>query len=204
MADTRYDFLKDSFFNIYTPVETPKVELNLPLFDSPIDISSWASGISSTGIPIAKSKEQEETPQQTRYTMVVNNTEEAPIQQVHVNKETKNMNLDISFEDLLKEEGVHAIITSGYRPGAIAASGKPSHHATKNGAFDVVPTNGNFEDLRKEIYGNPRIVAWLKNKGWGILEETNPEIKRKTHATGDHWHFGPDKKAVEQFNSNLA
>jgi len=57
MADTKYDFLRDSFFNVYTPVETPKVELNLPLFDKPIDISSWASGISESGIPIVKSKE---------------------------------------------------------------------------------------------------------------------------------------------------
>lgn len=79
MADTKYDFLRDSFFNVYTPVETPKVELNLPLFDKPIDISSWASGISSSGIPIVKPKEQEQTPQQTRYTMVVDNTEEVPI-----------------------------------------------------------------------------------------------------------------------------
>lgn len=79
MADTKYDFLKDSFFNVYTPVETPKVELKLPLFDSPIDISSWASGISESGIPIVKPKEQEQTPQQIRYTMIVDNAEEAPI-----------------------------------------------------------------------------------------------------------------------------
>ena len=88
MADTRYDFLKDSFFNVYTPVETPKVELNLPLFDKPIDISSWASGISEFGIPIVKPKEQEQTSQQTRYTMVVDNTEEKPITSQEQTQET--------------------------------------------------------------------------------------------------------------------
>lgn len=88
MADTRYDFLKDSFFNVYTPVETPRVELKLPLFDSPIDISSWASGISEFGIPIVKPKEQEQTSQQTRYTMVVDNTEEKPITSQEQTQET--------------------------------------------------------------------------------------------------------------------
>ena len=84
MTDTRYDFLRDSFFNVYTPVETPKVELNLPLFDKPIDISSWASGISPSGIPIVKPREQEQTsqqtPQQTNYSIIIDNAEEIPIQ----------------------------------------------------------------------------------------------------------------------------
>ena len=80
MADTRYDFLKDSFFNVYTPVETPKVELKLPLFDSPIDVSSWVSRISPSGVPIVKPKEQEQTPQQTNYSIIIDNAEEIPIQ----------------------------------------------------------------------------------------------------------------------------
>lgn len=199
----KYDFLSDSFSNnflTYTPVE-----LDFPLNDSPIDISDWASGISPLGIPIVKStintsssqedNQESESTQKTR--IRVNNTEEVPIIDY-------NQNNEISFEDLLKQEGVHARITSGYRENSKTSSGKTSHHATKGGAYDVVPTDGNFENLRKEIYGNPRIVAWMKNKGWGILEETNPEIKRRTGATGDHWHFGPDKIAVQQFNQNLS
>ena len=199
----KYDFLSDSFTNnflTYTPVE-----LEFPLNDSPIDISDWASGISPLGIPIVKStintsssqedNQESESTQKTR--IRVNNTEEVPI----INYNYDN---EISFEDLLKQEGVHARITSGYRENSKTSSGKTSHHATKGGAYDIVPTDGNFENLRREIYGNPRIVAWMKNKGWGILEETNPEIKRRTGATGDHWHFGPDKIAVQQFNQNLS
>ena len=208
----KYDFLSDSFSNnflTYTPVE-----LDFPLNDSPVDISDWASGISPLGIPIVKfttntssSKEEDQKTESTQETRVrVNNTKEIPIINYDWNNVTSKTNYDneISFEDLLKQEGVHARITSGYRENSKTSSGKTSHHATKGGAYDIVPTDGDFENLRREIYGNPRIIAWMKNKGWGILEETNPEIKRKTGATGDHWHFGPDKIAVQQFNQNLS
>lgn len=193
----KYDFLSDSFTNnflTYTPVE-----LEFPLNDSPIDISDWATGISSLGIPIVKStidtSSSNETESPQKPGLKIYNTEETPISQY---------DNEISFEDLLKQEGVHAKITSGYRENSKTSSGKVSHHATKGGAYDVVPTDGDFENLRREIYGNPRIVAWMKNKGWGILEETNPEIKRRTGATGDHWHFGSDETAVQQFNQNLS
>lgn len=221
MAQTKYNFLSDSFSNnflTYTPVE-----LDFPLNDSPIDISDWASEISPLGIPIVKStidtsssSEEEQETESTQKTRIrVNNTEEVPIINYNQNNGTSTTNQnngtskvnydnEISFEDLLKQEGVHARITSGYRENSKTSSGKVSHHATKGGAYDVVPTDGDFENLRREIYGNPRIVAWMKKKGWGILEETNPKIKRRTGATGDHWHFGPDKIAVQQFNQNLS
>ena len=231
MAQTKYNFLSDSFssnFLTYTPVE-----LDFPLNDSPIDISDWATEISPLGIPIVKStidtsssKEEEQETESTQKTRIrVNNTEEVPIINYNQNNGTSTTNYDkgtsktnqdnngtsktsydneISFENLLKQEGVHARITSGYRENSKTSSGKTSHHATRGGAYDVVPTDGDFENLRREIYENPRIVAWMKNKGWGILEETNPEIKRRTGATGDHWHFGPDRMAVQQFNQNLS
>lgn len=208
----KYDFLSDSFSNnflTYTPVE-----LDFPLNDSPVDISDWASGISPLGIPIVKptintssSKKEDQETESTQETRIrVNNTKEVPIINYNQNNVTSKTNYDneVSFEDLLKQEGVHARITSGYRENSKTSFGKTSHHATKGGAYDIVPTDGDFENLRREIYGNPRIIAWMKNKGWGILEETNPEIKRRTGATGDHWHFGPDKIAVQQFNQNLS
>lgn len=117
------------------------------------------------------------------------------------------INPNISLEDLLKQEGVNAKITSGYRKGAVSKNGNKSNHSHLQedgtaGAYDVVPTDGNFENLRKEIYGNPRIVSWLKAKGWGILEETTPDIMRKTGATGKHWHFGPDTAAIDMSIKN--
>jgi hypothetical protein len=29
-------------------------------------------------------------------------------------------------------------------------------------AYDIVPINGNFEELLNLIYSNPRIVSWFK------------------------------------------
>lgn len=121
---------------------------------------------------------------------------------------SKDPNLkNLSLEQLLKEEGVHAKITSGYRKGSKTSNGNNSNHSHLDenghaGAYDLVPTDGNFETLRQEIYGNPRIVEWLKNKNWGILEETSKDVMRKTGATGKHWHFGPDTAAINMSKQN--
>lgn len=195
MAKAKYNFLNDNFL-VYEAVETPKVELKMPLWDKAQDISSWAYGLSSTGIPLVgtfKPKEEESSEEGPKF--IINNSDEIPDDFY-----TEN----VSFSDLLKQEGIHAKITSGYRENAVAANGKPSNHSIVNGAYDIVPLDGySFEDLRKEIYSNPRIISWLQNKKWGILEETTPEIKSKTNATGNHWHFGPDPGALKQFNENL-
>lgn len=53
MADLKYNFLGDSF-TTFENVEIPKVELNFPTLNSPIDISDWATGFSSSGTPIVK------------------------------------------------------------------------------------------------------------------------------------------------------
>ena len=114
------------------------------------------------------------------------------------NKET------ISLPDLLKQEGVDFTITSGYRPNAITKSGHKSNHSIEGGAYDIKPTNGKtFEDLKNEIYSNPTIVQWMNDHGWGIIEETTPEVMAKTGATGKHWHFGPDSMGVANFKKRL-
>ena len=114
------------------------------------------------------------------------------------NKET------ISLPDLLKQEGVDFTITSSYRPNAVTKSGHKSNHSIEGGAYDIKPTNGKtFEDLKNEIYSNPTIVQWMTDHGWGIIEETTPEVMAKTGATGKHWHFGPDSMGVENFKKRL-
>ena len=49
----QYNFLDDNF-TVYESVETPKVQLNMPLMNEPLDISDWAIGVSSSGTPIVK------------------------------------------------------------------------------------------------------------------------------------------------------
>ena len=115
-----------------------------------------------------------------------------------LNKET------ISLPDLLKQEEVDFTITSSYRPNAVTKSGHKSNHSIEGGAYDIKPTNGKtFEDLKNEIYSNPTIVQWMNDHGWGIIEETTPEVMAKTGATGKHWHFGPDSMGVENFKKRL-
>lgn len=198
MAQTKYNFL-DNSFTTFENVESPKLIRKSSLFgDEDFSNIPGIFGMSSDGIPIYNNITEEKTEPAKIVSLELEHPNEVPI------ISTPQYDTDISFEDLLKEEGVHARITSGYRENAKASSGKPSHHSIKGGAYDIVPTTGNFEDLRKEIYGNPRIVAWMKNKNWGILEETTPEIMRKTKATGPHWHFGPDEEARKNFNQNLS
>lgn len=107
---------------------------------------------------------------------------------------------DISLPDLLKQEGVHAYITSGYRPGAKTSSGKTSNHSIEGGAYDIKPSEGyTWKDLTKEIYSNKKIRDWMEEHGWGILEETDAATMKKTGATGPHWHFGPDSAAISNW-----
>lgn len=114
------------------------------------------------------------------------------------NKET------ISLPDLLKQQGVDFTITSSYRPNAVTKSGHKSNHSIEGGAYDIKPTNGKtFEDLKNEIYSNPTIVQWMNDHGWGIIEETTPEVMAKTGAIGKHWHFGPDSMGVANFKKRL-
>ena len=110
--------------------------------------------------------------------------------------------MNLSFDELLKQEGIQIRVTSKLRSGAKTKSGNVSHHSHKDdwghsAAMDIVPLDGNFEKLLKDIYGNPRIVAWLVNHDKGILEEITPEVMKKTGATGKHLHIGPDRWAKQ-------
>ena len=110
----------------------------------------------------------------------------------------------ISLPDLLKQQGVDFTITSSYRPNAVTKSGHKSNHSIEGSAYDIKPANGkSFEDLKEQIYSNPTIVQWMNDHGWGIIEETTPEVIAKTGATGKHWHFGPDSMGVQNFKKRL-
>ena len=110
----------------------------------------------------------------------------------------------ISLPDLLKQQGIDFTVTSSYRPNAVTKSGHKSNHSIEGGAYDIKPANGkSFEDLKEQIYSNPIIVQWMNDHGWGIIEETTPEVMAKTGATGKHWHFGPDSMGVQNFKKRL-
>ena len=109
--------------------------------------------------------------------------------------------MSLSFPQICEQEGIKLTVTSSLRPGARTKSGHPSNHSKKtewghSAAVDIVPKDKDFENLKKQIYNNPRIVAWLINHKVGILEETTKDVMSKTGATGPHFHVGPDLWAI--------
>ena len=52
-----------------------------------------------------------------------------------------------------------------------------------------------YDTFRKLIMTNPRIHAYLQQKGWGIINELTSAVLSRTKGTGRHFHFGPDQWA---------
>lgn len=95
--------------------------------------------------------------------------------------------------------------TSGLRKGAKTASGHASYHSMTDvwGNPKAVDITGDFNKIKEMAYSNPEIVAYMRKEGLGILEETTSDVKKKTHATGDHFHIGPDKWAIQMRDNNI-
>lgn len=195
----------DNTFVTYENVETPKIEIELPLLDQPLDITPFVSRIENN-IPIIRNN--------LSSVEEVSDTEES----------SSRYNNDISFEQLLKEENVPAIITSGFRGkgnlrGGKTAQGRQSNHNKLDNkgnsmAYDIKPQQGySFNDLRNILYKNPRIVEWFKSRDWGVLEEMQDGKRgfydthghfHYTGATGPHFHIGPDTHARNNYNSKIS
>lgn len=97
--------------------------------------------------------------------------------------------------DRFADAGISLRITSGYRPGATTSSGNQSWHASGY-ALDVTPIAGQtYENLKQQLRNNSELVKWMQDNGFGIIDETTPEMQSRTGATGAHWHIGKDKLA---------
>ena len=105
-----------------------------------------------------------------------------------------------NMQSLLDEAAKHGIyfrVTSGYRPGATTSSGKQSWHATGD-AIDITPLEGtSWDDFRRTLKNNPQFLTWMRDNGYGILDETSAEMLAKTEGTGAHFHIGKDQLAIE-------
>lgn len=107
--------------------------------------------------------------------------------------------------DRFLDAGMNIIVTSGVRTaGAVGKAGNKSHHVRGN-AIDIMPGEGEtWESLRAKIKADPEFKQWMRDHKIGILDETSPETMAKTGATGAHWHVGPDKRALRDFESIFA
>lgn len=101
--------------------------------------------------------------------------------------------------DAFADAGISLRITSGTRPGATTKQGNQSWHS-QGRALDVTPVAGqtpkDFEDLAEAIRNSPDLVAYMKEHGYGIYDETSSDTLSRTGGTGAHWHIGPDKVAI--------
>lgn len=123
----------------------------------------------------------------------------------HVFK-TEGMNVG-NMQKLLDEAARHNIyfrVTSGLREGAKTSNGSQSWHALGE-AIDITPIEGQtWDTLRQQIKNSTEFVTWMRNNGYGILDETTQDMLARTGGSGAHWHIGKDKSALEGLNKLLA
>lgn len=123
----------------------------------------------------------------------------------YLEDDTEEYDISKSIEDLFKDAGIDIEITSSYRPGATTKSGRTSWHSVKDKygnsrAYDIKPTNGDFQALKNAMINNPLIRYYFSKRGLGVLDETTPDMMARTGATGKHFHIGPDKLAIQTWN----
>lgn len=197
--------LTKNYLSTFVPVEVDEEKVTIPeplsvsdLFGNSIDISSWASRVTPSGDIIVKKNSpfSDSNPEPVPYTKsdyTVSSGTSSNISDEELKK--------LSFEDLIEQEKLPIKITSGYRPGAITKSGHKSHHSEKDEygkskAFDFKPIDGDFNGLLKKLYSNKTFTRWLKLRGYGIIEETTPDVMAATGAKNPLFHLGPDKLAL--------
>lgn len=179
----------------YKPVQVDRYEISdLPIINQQISYQPYSNQASSSS-------------NQTSQVFAGWN---APSQQSTNYDNLTNM----SFEDLIKKHNLPIQITSGYRGaggfrGGKTKSGKQSNHnkMDEHGhpmAYDIQPlVNGKvdrsdsaFANLRNMLSNNQEVREWFRQRNWGILDETTPQMMAKTGATGKHFHIGPDSAAT--------
>lgn len=173
-------------------------ELNKVLFDMYLSKPQNYMQLFAKSQPSPRQQEQKQKTQET-----TEETKELPVFFMPISSLTMNNVSGLSEKMLGFLELCRAFpalkakmkITSDVRPGATTSSGEPSFHASGE-AVDIIPTNGNFDDLAREMFSHPEIIEYLSKHNLGILDETNPEVMARTKATGKHWHIGPDKNGL--------
>lgn len=119
--------------------------------------------------------------------------------------------LSIDIEDLLRSEGITSINgkkikfgNKNLRPANASYGVKNSNHKRRDPqtgwalARDISIVGGttaDYAEFRRVLLSNPKVVAWMQAKNWGIINELTPAVLRRTRGTGPHFHFGPDRWA---------
>lgn len=129
-----------------------------------------------------------------------------------INKSLSTSNTNLTFEQMLKKTGLdkYIRITSGFRDPSrhVGKYWKTSNHSKRaeNGesyAYDIVPINGDFADMKRRIQNNPEMHNYLLAKGYRVLDETSKDVQRKTGASGAHFYLShvPNSKEGVSYKS---
>lgn len=160
----QYNFL-DNSFTTYEDVGTPeKVEINIPLMDNPLDISDWASGITSNGTIVVKDNA-------SKFRMINNNNQEqsyipsyTPSNKEIQIKETKGSKTfsklmnevanEAEFEGLKDPEVQRSLILQAKRESNFN-SGARSKSSTASGYFQFIDgTRKKYNNISREQFLN--------------------------------------------------
>jgi hypothetical protein len=92
-----------------------------------------------------------------------------------------------TFAQAIEEKFPNVVYTSGKREASqrVGKNYKHSHHNTGN-ALDI---SGRNPEVYAYLTKDPEGVALMKQYGLRAIDETNPEIMKKTGATGPHYHI---------------
>ena len=146
MADLQYDFLNNAF-TVFKPVQTPEVKLNMPLLEN-YDISDWASGITSTGVPIAKGADSNSP------TITFDNPEEYHFEQ----SSEMNPNLDASKKKAMQffqSKGLKAYQAAGIVGNLLGESNlNPNSVNSTSKAYGIAQWLGDRKKKLFSKYGN--------------------------------------------------
>jgi len=93
--------------------------------------------------------------------------------------------------DLLKAKGIDTTISSGTRAGAKTKQGKPSRHAIGEAVDVKFPALG--KDAYQLMLEDKDIARYALTNNLTLINEYDPNVAKKTGATGGHVHIGLDK-----------
>ena len=170
-------------------------------------------GLMSYNIPmISRAKKNFEEPaeqpiltnQPEQLTVVIpeETKEEVPAEKTYNGQHVfKHSKMNLGYMDAFLTEaakyGIFFRVTSGVRHGAKTKQGKTSYHSLGQ-AIDITPIPGEtYADLKYKIKNSPGLVKWMQDRGYGIFDETTPEVMARTGASGAHWHIGKDRVAIQ-------
>lgn len=189
----------NDYFTVFQSSDVKPINVELPTLDDTTFDNPFIGTFTVPSEGTRSSYIINNNPQQTeRITTSTTNTDSSKKVTVAGGKDYTKM----SFQDLIKEENLPITITSSFRPGARTTQGRKSHHSEKDEwgnprAYDFRPMNGDFNGLLKQMYSNPRVVAWMRAHDFGIIEETDHDTMRRTGAKRPLLHMGPDRLAKQ-------